>query len=80
MQNLEFQYRLRVMKFRDCDIVLGVDWLSQFNPVLFDFIEGSITLTYESTKMEFYNEVIKDEFKTMIDNGKKCWFKNQMYG
>lgn len=43
-------------------MVIGVDWLSQFSPVLFDFLKGGMTFTHEDTRLEFHNEAIKEEF------------------
>ncbi|KAL2526006.1 Transposon Ty3-G Gag-Pol polyprotein [Abeliophyllum distichum] len=38
MQDLEFQFRPRSMKLEGSDMVLGVDWLSQFGPLLLTLI------------------------------------------
>lgn len=39
MQSYEFKANLRVLKLGRHDIVLGVDWLKKYFPVLFDFIK-----------------------------------------
>lgn len=61
-------------------MVLGVDWLSQFNLVLFDFKKGSIIFTYNGEKMELECETIKGEIKMISDKEDKCWFRNHNYG
>ena len=38
MQIYEFKANLRVLKLSRHDIVLGVDWLKKYSPMLFDFI------------------------------------------
>jgi hypothetical protein len=40
MQNYEFVADLRILKLGRCDIVLGVDWLRKFSPILFDFYQN----------------------------------------
>jgi hypothetical protein len=40
MQDYEFRADLRTLKLRRCNnIVLGVDWLRLYSPILFDFIK-----------------------------------------
>ncbi|KAL2470071.1 Uncharacterized protein Adt_38207 [Abeliophyllum distichum] len=43
MQGLEFQFKLKALKLWDNDMVLGVDWFSQFGPTTFDFTQGYIS-------------------------------------
>jgi hypothetical protein len=43
MQNYEFVADLRILKLGICDIVVGVDWLMKFSPILFDFIKMKIS-------------------------------------
>jgi hypothetical protein len=40
MQNYEFVVDLRILKLGRCDIVLGVDRLRKFSPILFDFYQN----------------------------------------
>lgn len=75
MQCLEFQYQLKVPKFGGSDMVLGVDWLSQFKRVISDFCKGSIKFTNEENELELNCEPYK-EFKMMTDDKEKKWFKN----
>lgn len=44
MGNNHFYFELRVLKFGGCDMVLGVDFLKRFGPVLFDYNKVTITL------------------------------------
>lgn len=39
---------LRLLKLGDCDIVLGVDWVRQYNPIVFDFKELKLSFARES--------------------------------
>lgn len=75
MQGLEFQYQLKVPKFGGSDMVLGLDWLSQFKRVISDFCKGSIKFTNEENELDLNCEPYK-EFKMMTDNEEKKWFKN----
>jgi hypothetical protein len=52
MQNYEFVANLRILKLGRCDIVLGVDWLRKFSPILFDFIKMKIFLKKERRMLE----------------------------
>lgn len=47
MQGMEFQYQQRVIRLGDSDLVLRMDWLSQFDLVLFYFSRGSIKFNFE---------------------------------
>lgn len=49
------------LKLEGSDTVLGVDWLNQFNPVLFDFYKGSITFNHGDTKLVLSHDAIKEE-------------------
>ncbi|CAA2960421.1 Hypothetical predicted protein [Olea europaea subsp. europaea] len=80
MQDLEFQFQQRVLKLGESDMILGVDWLRQFSPVLFDFVKGSITFHHEGTEIKLQNEAINEEFQMMIGNGKNGEFKKQPNG
>jgi hypothetical protein len=52
MQSYEFKANLRVLKLGRHDIVLGVDWLKQFSPVLFDFIKPCLSLKKDGRMIE----------------------------
>lgn len=42
-------------------MVLGVDWLSQFNPMPFDFKQSSIGFCYEGIEVELKCELEKED-------------------
>jgi len=52
MQSYEFVVNLRILKLGRCDMVLGVDWLRKFSPILFDFIKIKITFKKEGRMLE----------------------------
>ena len=52
MQNYEFIADLRILKLGRCDMVLGVDWLRKFSPILFDFIKMKLTFKKEGRMLE----------------------------
>lgn len=62
MQDLEFQYQLRVLKLGENGMVLGVDWLSQFNLILFDFNRGSIKFNFDGEEIDLKSESSKRNF------------------
>ncbi|KAL2532080.1 Uncharacterized protein Adt_05431 [Abeliophyllum distichum] len=51
MQGIEFQFKLRSLQLGGSDMVLGVNWLSQFGPVTFDFKEGHINFMSDGGKV-----------------------------
>jgi len=52
MQSYEFVADLRILKLGRCDMVLDVDWLRKFSPILFDFIKMKITFRKEGRMLE----------------------------
>lgn len=48
IQHSAFQFNLRVLDFGSYDIILKVDWMKSFNPVLFDFEAGQISFQRNS--------------------------------
>lgn len=47
MQKYEFQFDVRTLELGGFDMILGVNWLKCYNPVLFDFEASTITITRE---------------------------------
>jgi hypothetical protein len=52
MQSYVFKANLRVLKLGRHDIVLGVDWLKKYSPVLFDFIKLRLSFKKEGIIIE----------------------------
>jgi hypothetical protein len=52
MQGYKFKANLRVLKLDRHDIMLGVDWLKQYSPVLFDFIKLRLSLKKSDRMIE----------------------------
>lgn len=59
-------------------MVLGVDWLSQFNLVIFDFKQGSIMFAYKGAQVELNSENADEEFLMM--EWENQWLRRQPYG
>lgn len=75
MENREFQYLLKVLKWGGSDMVLGVDWSSQFNPILLDFCKGRIRFIHGCTELELSTEAMKEKFQ-MMTKGEKGLGRN----
>ncbi|XP_071912354.1 uncharacterized protein [Coffea arabica] len=45
IQDYQFQFDLKVMELEGWDIILGIGWICQFNPITFDFHSRSIALS-----------------------------------
>lgn len=41
-----FIFDMRILKLGGCDVVLGVDFMRRFGPILFGYSNLSITLRY----------------------------------
>lgn len=52
MQDYEFHANLRILKLRRCDIVLGVDWLRGYSPILFDFMRMKFSFKKDRRSIE----------------------------
>ena len=52
IQNYEFKADLRILKPGRCDVVLGVDWLQIYSPILFYFIKMKISFRKEGGMIE----------------------------
>ena len=52
MQSYEFKSNLRVLDLGRHDIVLGVDWLKKYSPVLFDFIKLRLSFKKDGRMIE----------------------------
>ena len=52
MQDYKFNASLRILKLVRCDVMLGVDWLRHYSPILFDFIKMKISFRKEGGMIE----------------------------
>lgn len=43
VQHLKFTFDLRVLDMGSFDIILGVNWMKLFDPILFDFHHSTVT-------------------------------------
>ncbi|XP_052205446.1 uncharacterized protein LOC127810169 isoform X2 [Diospyros lotus] len=51
MQGEEFEADLRLLKLGGCDIVLGVDWMKNVSPIIFDFNKMEVMFKKDGKKM-----------------------------
>jgi len=65
MQSYEFVADLMILKLGRCDMVLGVDWLRKFSPILFDFIKMKITFKKEGRMLELKGIIETTSFQPM---------------
>lgn len=42
MQGYKFTYNFRIMSLEVYDMILGVDWMKQFGPMIFDFLHAMV--------------------------------------
>ncbi|KAL2491374.1 Uncharacterized protein Adt_27002 [Abeliophyllum distichum] len=80
MQGLEFQFKLKALKLWGSDIVLGVDWLSQFGPTTFDFIQGSISFDMNGKTVSLTRERHQGEMNLIDGDQLRKIFNKQEYG
>ncbi|KAL2465320.1 Uncharacterized protein Adt_41171 [Abeliophyllum distichum] len=80
MQGVEFQYKLRSLKLGESDMVLGVNWLSQFEPITFDFIQGHISFVNEGIEVTLSSEFTTSEFEMITGPQMNSLMVRQAYG
>ncbi|XP_027081018.1 uncharacterized protein [Coffea arabica] len=51
-----FRYNLKVMELGGWDIILGVDWMTHFSPITFDFQQLKISLHYEGDEIHLHGQ------------------------
>ena len=57
---------ISILKLGRRDIVLGVDWLRKFSPILFDFIKMKISFKKEERMLELKGIVEATNLQCMI--------------
>lgn len=50
MQGMEFQADLRLISLGGCDMVLGIQWLAELEPILWDFKNLKMEFTVDGRK------------------------------
>ena len=80
MQGHEFKANLRVLKLGRHDIVLGVDWLKQYSPVLFDFIKLKLSFKKSDRMIELKGIVQNSDLHMMSAVKKQNSFKDVIVG
>lgn len=40
----KFQFNFKLLELGSFDMILGVDWMHSFNPILFDFHNANVTI------------------------------------
>nr|XP_027123207.1 uncharacterized protein LOC113739959 [Coffea arabica] len=51
-----FRYNLKVMELGGWDIILGVDWMTHFSPITFDFQQLRISLHHEGDEIHLHGQ------------------------
>jgi hypothetical protein len=72
-----FQADFRVLKLQGSDIILGVNWFKEHNPVTFDFVARTLSLSLKGKTHSFSDHLIPaqkliisaEECSKLIDNG-----------
>lgn len=58
IEGVQFSNDFRILKLQGADIILGVSWFKQYNPVTFDFIGRSMTLGINGKDHKFTDHII----------------------
>jgi hypothetical protein len=53
-----FQADFRVLQLQGSDIILGVNWFKEHNPVTFDFVERTLSLSVDGNTYSFSDHLI----------------------
>lgn len=65
IQGHEFHTDLRIFPLGGSDMVLGIDWLKENNPVTFDFQKCSIIINREGKGVELFGGEYRGDCKTI---------------
>ncbi|XP_022847898.1 uncharacterized protein LOC111370433 isoform X1 [Olea europaea var. sylvestris] len=80
MQNWEFQFKLGSLKLAGSDMVLRVNWVSQFGSSTFDFVQGCVQFSSDDEVVDLRSIISKQPIKMMrIDEGERM-FGKEPYG
>ena len=80
MQSYEFKANLRVLNLGRHDIVLGVDWLKQYSPVLFDFIKLRLSFKKNDRMVELKGIMHNSELHMITTLKEQNNFKDVILG
>ncbi|KAK1629780.1 hypothetical protein QYE76_004095 [Lolium multiflorum] len=58
LQGMQLSTDFRILDLQGADIILGVNWFKQYNPVTFDFIERSLTISIEDKQHTFQDHIL----------------------
>lgn len=80
VQGIEFQHWVSTLQLGGSDMVLGVDWLREHNPVQMNFKDPSLTMSKEGEKVTLWG--IGGQPQLSFSEGKKVlkWCGKRQYG
>jgi hypothetical protein len=57
-QGQQFKADFRILDLPGVDIILGVNWFKQYNPVTFDFVARTLTMGVAGTPHTFHDHLV----------------------
>ncbi|KAL4342588.1 hypothetical protein GQ457_08G027580 [Hibiscus cannabinus] len=63
MQGHNFKHDFRVLEMRGSDMVLGVDWMRRFSPIVMDFREMTLSFQKDGKQIELYGGDLSSRWK-----------------
>lgn len=67
MQNYEICYNLIIFSLSNCDMILGMNWMKMYNPIIFDFAESNKSSKLEGKKITLPGVKIFDKSTQIIE-------------
>lgn len=80
VQNWEFQCHLRTLKLCGSEIVLGLNWMSRFCPIMFNFTLGIIKFKHEGTEVNLRSKDTVPDVKMIGVEKMKNLFRRNSCG
>lgn len=73
MKGETFEAPMLVLPIKGYDAILGVNWMKQVSPVVFDFANGSILVSLQGKKVELKHCVNQSQVEIQNEEDKRRW-------
>ncbi|XP_026433800.1 F-box protein At3g07870-like [Papaver somniferum] len=80
LQGHNFNFDMRLLALRGCDMVLGVDWMKNISLVKFDFKKMTITFTKDGEEVTLLGNTEAAKISLMSGSAGKRYFNKDRHG
>jgi hypothetical protein len=73
VQGTKFVTNFRILELQGADVILGVNWFKQHNPVTFEFVERKLTIGVQEKILTFHDHLLPtDKLLISLTNEVSC--------